>query len=53
MAIDAGRVGVRKDQVDAYGRIVLTDELLAQIIAALQDTEGEPEPVVSDLQGES
>ena len=46
MAIDAGRVGVRKDQVDAYGRIVLTDELLAQIIAALEELSDEETEVV-------
>ena len=46
MAIDAGRVGVRKDQVDAYGRVVATDYLLEQIANALgieyQPTLSEP-----------
>ena len=31
MAIKAGRVGVRKDQVDVYGRLVPTDFLIAEL----------------------
>lgn len=32
MALEAGRVGVKPDQVDEYGRLILTDGLLQEII---------------------
>ena len=35
MPIMAGRVGVRKSQVDSYGRLKLTDELTDAIITAV------------------
>lgn len=37
MPINAGRVGVRKNQVDPYGRIKLTDELKTEILDALTE----------------
>lgn len=40
MPINAGRVGVRKNQVDPYGRIKLTDELKSEIIDALSEELG-------------
>lgn len=36
----AGREGVRRNQVDAYGRIKLTDELKSDIIDALTEELG-------------
>lgn len=39
MAIKSGRVGVREDQVDVYGRVIISDAMVEQIKEALLNTE--------------
>ena len=47
MALKSGRVGVRTDQVDVYGRILITDGLIDQIRDALEIPELTVNPVIS------
>lgn len=47
MAIKSGRVGVRTDQVDVYGRIIITDGLIDQIRDELEIPELAVNPVIN------
>ena len=47
MALKSGRVGVRTDQVDVYGRLLITDSLIDQIRDALEVPEVVLSPTVS------